>query len=1560
MPPSNLARTLGLCFGFVIAFVASCVLLAQTPGSGDSSSPDSMRERRLVQRLQQARQLLAPDDSAKKPDYAQGVRLLQSLLDDGRGGDEDAGAEDLFLEPGEVVAADLLKGKSPARSVKSEARRILGNLSAEGRQAYELLIANTARLQFEAARTRSDWRTVEDVARRYFHSAAGYEATHALALRELDSGEPLAAARRLEELHESPRARNPREPQLSLQLTLALRLAGQTERCREVLIELKQSFGDRPVTRRDGRETMPLFVRDEDALSWLDRWAGAPLKPTSATREVRTEWAMAFGGASRNALAAPAVPTKHVDWSHSLLDNDEAMDDDEESPPAPEANATEEDRAEKKNSPQAGSPLKALGSPTVLRGGWGRVRQEVRGTLDQWRQAEQPIVPAAQPIVVGDVVLVRTLSQLRAFRLSTGEPLWHSALVDAELSEFLAETPRGRSARSMRPELGHWLNHRLWDDLGSGSLSSDGELVFSLQERGGGLMLPPQMARRGMFLPQEFNKLIAVEVRTGRLRWEAGGPRGDHELSGAGAFILGPPLPWRGRLWVLTDDGAEIRLNVLDPRDGRLLWTLALTDGNPFWSSVPDDAGFSPSIAGDCVICPTGAGSIVAVDPVRRELRWQFAYGAIPVERTPQRRFEFHVPAVEKWWRQSVVLVAGDRLLVAAPDHDELLCLNSADGQVQWQRPRGDGLFLAGVTDESVLVVGQNEVRSLRLSDGSLAWPQAAKIAPPCGRGALIDGVLHLPLITGEVISVEARSGRLLARTEVGVPSLLGNLIAADGRLVSQSAQHIAAFPALRELQQDLARTLEENADNALALERRGQMHLHLGRRERGMEDLRRAVALRPKSDAKSLLVALLLEELRLEHGDRESTIRELEPLVDDQRQRLTFARLRAHSLQQQGKSLAAAREYLKLADAWEKSNELEDVGSNMSARLDRWIGARLAELRDSLAPTERSSLDDELQQRLRTALEEPGVSSLRQFVSLYGWNDIAATARRALIERLDPKKHRHELEAALLTLRRAEDKQHQAFATARLAQQWILLGQVAPSRPLLVELETRFADVPCLGKQTGRELAERWQTEFRNQLDTKWPTEPLRVEKTQVQQAINRTFHLDWDESLDPFHDNWQLEMDASTRSLVARDSLGRVQWQSKLPFDEQSGPHVVGNSAIWHGRWLVLILGDRFQVLDTISPEGTTDLSPRLLWQHVLFDPRLEQVVTPVPAQQSTPIQGSPTSFAMTSSGRRLGRAVIIGDDVLCYQMGTRLVAAELDSGETLWTFDGLPTGCEISGDDRAIVVTPVDGREVIVFSTLDGRLLARREIGSAKWLTSVGRNLLTWSSSERTCELHLTDAHSGANLLKEQFTNGSLPCLSLRDSVAVLEPSGRLRLWNLVDGRKLLEHALPPLEHLTHFVILRDRERWLLLTNVDEPIAPGTAKPRVRLMNFDHWRVHGPCFAIDRSTGKQLWSATLDWQGVNAAQPADVPILVLAAKVMLPAAAEPRIVDTEKFKVVDTAKFKVVVLDKRNGQLLPLGEELQSNPLNHHSEQRPNFEGKTIDVQVERSVYRLSFIK
>ncbi|TXT26427.1 MAG: Pyrrolo-quinoline quinone, partial [Planctomycetota bacterium] len=918
--------------------------------------------------------------------------------------------------------------------------------------------------------------------------------------------------------------------------------------------------------------------------------------------------------------------------------------------------------------------------------------------------------------------------------------------------------------------------------------SSDGELVFSLQDREGNLR-SPQIAWRGMFVAREFNKLVAIEAATGRLRWELGGPRGDYELLGAGAFFLGPPLPWRGQLFALTDDGIDLRLVVLDPREGKLLWTQTLAPCDPIWSSMARDTGLSPTVVGECIVCPTGAGSVIAVDPVRRELRWQHAYRE-SFDRVPMRRFDFHPPNApfETSWRQSVLVAARDRVLVAPPDAAELLCLDARDGQLLWKQPRDEGLFLAGVTEDSaVLVVTANEVRALRLADGKPAWPRPVSIAPVAGHGVLSDGVLHLPLITGEVVSIEIRSGRVLARTTVTIKELLGNLIAADGRLVSQSASHVAAFPQLREHQQAIADALQKNADNPRALEEQARMNLHLGRRERGLADLRRVLALRPTAEAKQLMAGLLLDEVRLgESTDLDATIRELETLLDDPKQRLLFARLRAASSQRRGELLAAARELLKLADAWEPSNELEIVSGPTASRQDRWIAAELLELHSTMSDEDRRTLDDEIATRLRTALEGSGAARLRDFLALFAWSPAASPARRALIDRLDARKQRHELESLLLA-------EGGGFSAARLARQWLSLGQLELARPLIEDLATRFAEERCLDDKTGRDWATRWREEFADQWTQRWPTSAagkLKAEVVSNSEPMNQWHHFGWSAPPDAFHENWELWRDSIGRAVVARDSFGREQWRSKIPFEGYSSPNVMGLSATWHARWLVLNLGERFLVLDTLpptppKPEGgeksegdekpdkNSVPEPRLMWQHVLFDRRLEPQVTPLPTRLRNPIPGSPDRFAMQdSSNRLLGRVAFIGHDVICHQAGHRLIASALATGEPLWTFDGLPLGCELSGDERCVVATTADGRELFVLSTLDGRLLRRAEFGSAARLATFGRNVLTWSDSE----LRLFDAATNADLLREQFPMGTLPCVSQGDSVALLEPTGR----------------------------------------------------------------------------------------------------------------------------------------------------------------------------------------
>jgi hypothetical protein len=839
----------------------------------------------------------------------------------------------------------------------------------------------------------------------------------------------------------------------------------------------------------------------------------------------------------------------------------------------------------------------------------------------------------------------------------------------------------------------------------------------------------------------------------------------------------------------------------------------------------------------------------------------------------------------------------------------------------------------------------------------------------------LIDGVLHLPLITGEIASIETHSGRLLARTELSQQELLGNLIAADGRLVSQSATHIASFPALRQRQQAIAAALEKNPNDNRALEQRGELRLQLGDRAGGLADLRRAMKLGTLSPGgQQAIVSLLLEEIRLgESSEFDQAVQELETLLDGSQQRLLLVRLRAAHWQRRGQPLAAARELLKGTESWRPSDQLEvEQGSTLS-RPDRWFAAEFFELLQEMSPSDRETLQSDARLRLQVALEAKGPARLRDFIALFPWSDSLGRARRELIDRIDPRKQRHEFETLLLALRadakepRAPDRQSAerdqlaAFATARLAQQWLSLGQVELSRPLIDDLATRFARQTTLDGKSGAELAGQWRTEFAEQLAATWPAQPIRTEVVSNSEPLKPWYHIAWSAPLEAPQEDWQLWRDTTGRAIVARDRFGREQWRIRLPLENASTTLIVGLSASWKGRWLVLNVGERFLVFDTLpptaapasqedspddQPEAKAAQEPRLLWQNLLYDRHSNQLVTPLPLRQPAPIAGMPEQYRIKDVfGHPFGQVAIVGTDVVCHQAGARLIASQLSNGDPLWMFDGLPAGCELSGDEQVVVATTPDGRELLVFSTWDGRLLSRRKIETAPRLTTVGRHVLTWSGTE----LRLFDAVSQADLLREQFPAGTLPCLSLGDVVAMLEPSGRFTLWSLRDGQRQLEQFVPPIAHLTHFVVLRDRERWLLLTNVEPPAPPEKPQPRVSLLNFGQWRVHGPAFAFDRATAKRLWSSTIEWQGVDPAQPADCPVLLLAARVQNPS--------VNHKPPGHPAYFQVAILDKRDGKVLVLAPNLLPDQRNF-ADIRPNLADRSIDVQIERELHRLTF--
>ena len=210
-------------------------------------------------------------------------------------------------------------------------------------------------------------------------------------------------------------------------------------------------------------------------------------------------------------------------------------------------------------------------------------------------------------------------------------------------------------------------------------------------------------------------------------------------------FFLGPPLPLRGHLYVMAEIKDEIQLLALDGASGNLLWSqqLAMVESNITQDPFRRLAGVSPSYSDGVLICPTGAGCVVAVDLATRSLLWGYIYSHSRLRsRTSMGRRMRGMPFQTAFnnsngpmprWLDGTAMIVNGRVLITPAEADSLYCLNLADGKPAWTAkprvklgPHGEQLeqhyYIACVHKGVVVLVGRNSIDAINLEDGSKAW----------------------------------------------------------------------------------------------------------------------------------------------------------------------------------------------------------------------------------------------------------------------------------------------------------------------------------------------------------------------------------------------------------------------------------------------------------------------------------------------------------------------------------------------------------------------------------------------------------------------------------------------------------------------------------------------------------------------------------------------------------------------------------------------------------------------------------------------------------------------
>ncbi len=271
------------------------------------------------------------------------------------------------------------------------------------------------------------------------------------------------------------------------------------------------------------------------------------------------------------------------------------------------------------------------------------------------------------------------------------------------------------------------------------------------------------------------NRVAAYDPADGKLLWSTDSTGGQGEL--AGLQFLAVPLPVGPHLLAPCRVENDLYAVVLDSRTGRLVRHIYLcgTGGGAFNSLHACD----PCRIGATVYLPTGRGVLVALDANDFSIQWILRY-----DRTARK-------VAETSWRTPQLVGAGDSLLLAPPDADQLLCIDRHTAKIRWSFDRGDAQCILATNARLVWLVGPR-VEAVRIETGDSVWSRP--IPQLAGRGALSGNRLYLPTLNG-LVAFDAATGRPLEVAKPPLSDRLGSLLAFDFNLYSADGLFIRRFP---------------------------------------------------------------------------------------------------------------------------------------------------------------------------------------------------------------------------------------------------------------------------------------------------------------------------------------------------------------------------------------------------------------------------------------------------------------------------------------------------------------------------------------------------------------------------------------------------------------------------------------------------------------------------------------------------------------------------------------------------------------------------------------------
>ncbi len=1409
---------------------------------------------------------------------------------------------------GEILAAEHdslfqpVRDTESFRSAKAEAASILGSLPREGIEAYEMRFGPIARHQLNEALDAGDMQVLADVERRYLFTQAGRQAAYILAVYHRSRGKPWLASLYVQRLGHVPFLDEKQRTILPLELAVCWLLAGRPDAVRNELEQWKRQW-PHPTVQLGGKE-VAVFADGDDPYKWLR-------KALSVGGQMSRDWLVSRGditGAKESAGGAL--------W------------------PDPK-------------------PLLAMAEHNALKG----ILKEIG---DERREKRVGAVSTLGSLVIGELLMQRTPTELKAIDRDTGQLHWRFPTENGleHALDVAGAEQRDRFAEVIK----NGLKRRLWEDMAWGTLSSNGRLVFAIEDLSFDLGVDYQRIATRMDgtrqldagAYQRANAISAYDIDTGKLVWQIGEVFGESSSSVQDGQFLGPPLPLGDQLYAVVDFVEDTRLVMLDASTGKVVrqWILEIREstlqrviGRYSTIESPQPVHNAPPVFADGVlICSTPRGTFVAVDAVDGNTLWTYDAGR---DSAPETAVNARIRAmygiqppedVTDRWAMTAAVIARDRVLLTTWGSNELHCVDLQTGQQLWKSWRRDGLFVGGLSGDVVLVVGRSGVRGLRLADGETAWSKEVTPFPagmvPVGRGYLSEGLYHVPLSAGEVASFDAETGRLVGHIRPPEPIRLGNLVPTGEMVVSVGLHGTERFALLSEQKAELNVAQVNGADRSALARGQARLALATGGIGRAIDILTKTRESGSNKESDELLLDALVQGLRQPSDgllDRLDFVDELMRAVPDRTNDWLAV---AEALAENGRSLQALEVYEGLIEKPDGLDQLQAVSASRTVRLDRRMAYGFQRLRTMTDASDADGVGRRIEAKLASA------ATIEQ-LNRYG-NQPETASHSLRIAKLYTTEKRW-LEADM-SLRRASDRGALAERDAAIRQLGALF--VAANRPLEADYWKATRELSIAGEESeagGEEKATRYESPWGNSaievsekaVPTRSSSDPLRS---------GQIIPVLVDNAEGPLAIQLSATYEMRSRTLTGLDRWGRRRFQIVLPqVKSQNNVYVHPGTTYVHGvsvgHFFVFHRGDMVVAVDCLAEKA------KLLWTEEMQtenrDGRAHWFM--INAMRNRLMGGRP------SQSGSLPRRVVATCDYVCFQRERELVVVDPFSAKVLWSRDDLPAGCDLIGDRERIFATSSNDEQTTVFRAIDGKLLDRSPaFPRSERLAIFGGLLLRSETDAKPPRCGLFDVWRQRYVWERELGADSQLAMAGNSTLGIVNPTGAITLLDVVDGTEKLTGKVDALKKLDDMALLQFDDVFVLATNVPDDDNPGRmiavqglggAKP-----------VNGKLFGLDAATGKLLWSVPIANQQLRVDQPSGVPVLIACNRYQTR-------VKMKNNSFRSEAQFLLKCIDCRDGRVLHDSASKNACRANYNFSTDPK--AREAAVEVSDRIVKLQFL-